>query len=77
MVYRTIKCGELQEDMWGCNIEELNMNRLKINNQFLKDVLISWNSFNRSVNRRIENQYIWHNSVTKIGPCGPELIWHC
>ena len=56
--------------LWKCNISEQDAKNLQISNQFWKDVLISWSTYNFKEPKsksEIKNQVIWFNSFLKIG----------
>ena len=73
MVYKIMRCNIIEEDIWRCSLEPMDIKKLKINNQFWKDVLEAWGCYNYYHQRRIDNQYIWYNSGIKIG--GKVILW--
>ena len=73
LVYRIIRCRTIEEDIWRCNISPEDVNSLKFNNQFWKDVLISWSEYNYYQEARIENQILWYNSRIKVH--GQTVFW--
>ena len=74
MVYDTIRCNLLQEDIWRCRLLKEDINGLKIQNEFWKDVLIAWSEYNFFHDFRIENQIIWYNSQIRIN--GRPVMWN-
>ena len=66
LVYNTIGCSPLGEDIWRCSLYEWDVKTLNIANPFWEDVLYSWNTYNSHHERRIENQLIWYNSNIRI-----------
>ena len=66
IVYESMKCKKLGNDIWRCSILPEDIQNLKMTNTFWKDVLKSWNEYYFSHNFRIENQYIWYNSRIRI-----------
>ena len=73
MVYSIMRCKELGEYIWRCNLapeDALNMN---IHNPFWKDVLYSWSCINYFYKKREENQIIWYNSLIRLK--GKPFMW--
>ena len=66
MVHKILRSTALEQDIWRCNLEPKDVDRLKIGNDFWKDVLKSWAEFNYYYNRRVDNQILWYNSEIKI-----------
>ena len=73
IVYSEMRCKTLGSDIWRCSIQPEEVDKMRFNNQFWKDVLKSWNKYNYYWNRRIDNQIIWYNSDIKIG--GKMVFW--
>ena len=67
MVYGTMKCSTLGEDIWRCRINPADVESLRFKEQFWKDVLKCWCDYNYYQDFSIENQIIWYNSQIKIG----------
>ena len=67
IVYKTMRCSTLQQNIWKCRIAPQDVKLLRIKNNFWEDVLRSWNEYNFYHNQRAENQIIWYNSNIKIG----------
>ena len=74
LAYTTMKMSTIQEDIWRCNLNPEQVAKLKIRNQFWKDVLISWSSFNYFHNHRVENQLIWYNRHIVVG--NETVMWN-
>ena len=66
IVFSQMRASTIQEDIWRCRILPEHVDQLKISNQFWRDVLKSWSTFNFSHQFRIENQIIWYNSSIRI-----------
>ena len=66
IVYGVLRCSELQEDIWRCNLLPEDVRELKMRNKFWEDVLVSWSEYNFNQKYRIENQIIWYNSRIRI-----------
>ena len=47
---------------------------MKFSNEFWKDVLKSWNSFNQHYQKRVDNQVIWYNSQVRVA--GKPIMWN-
>ena len=67
LVYTSMRCNGIKEDIWRCNLKSEDVRKLKISNSFWEDVLRSWAEYNYYTNVRIENQLIWYNSRIQIG----------
>ena len=76
LVYNTMRCQELGANIWRCNLDPEDVKKMKITNNFWKDVLWCWSYFNFYQNVRVENQIIWYNSRIRIGK-GPFLWADC
>ena len=66
MVYGMLRCKKLQENIWRCHILPEDVQQLKIQNTFWKDVWKSWSEYNYHKGMRIDNQIIWYNSNIRI-----------
>ena len=66
MVYATMRCSDLKENVWRCNLKKKDVKYLKIRNEFWNDVLEAWCDFNQSYGNRQDNQIIWYNSDIRI-----------
>ena len=66
LVYKTMRCAKLQEDIWRCTLLPEDIKGMNLKNQFWSDVLVSWNEYNFYNDHRIENQLIWYNSYIRI-----------
>ena len=74
LVYSIMRCKVIQQDIWRCRLLPQDVDLLKLGNQFWKDVLKSWNSFNYYQQNRIENQGIWYNSMIRVG--NKPIMWN-
>ena len=68
-----MRCKDIGEDIWRCRLDKKDIYKLKIGNQFWKEVLIAWNEFNMYHQFRVENQLIWYNSDIKVS--GKVIFW--
>ena len=66
LVYKIMRCTAIKEEIWNCSLAPEDVQEMKINNNFWKDVLYSWSEYNYYHNRRTENQCIWYNSKIRI-----------
>ena len=66
IVYQLLRCEQLEQNIWRCNINSEDAKMFKTKSQFWRDVLFSWSQYNSTKNFRIENQIIWYNSYIKI-----------
>ena len=66
IVYGIIGCHKMNNDIWRCSLKQEDVRDLQIANQFWEDVVSSWCQYNYYHERRIENQFIWRNSLIKI-----------
>ena len=73
MVYRIMRCNNLQEDIWRCTLRPDDVKNLRIGNSFWQDVLYSWACFNGFYNHRPEYQLLWYNSNIRIA--GKPFFW--
>ena len=73
LVYQNLKLSCIGQDIWKCRLEPKDISILKIKDDFWRDVLKSWNTFNCYYNFRIENQVIWYNSRITIE--GKPFLW--
>ena len=74
LVYHIMRCNVIRQDIWRCRIEESDIKKLKITNQFWEDVLVAWSKFNCFYYSRYENQFIWYNSLVRIK--GKPFMWN-
>ena len=66
IVYHQLRCEELGEDIWRCNLYKKDIVKMKSKSDFWKDVLVAWNKYNICEGRKVENQLIWYNSEIRI-----------
>ena len=66
LVYRTLKCDTLAEDIWRCSLAPEDASAYKSQNKFWVNTLMSWGEYNFLHERRIENQLLWYNSSIRI-----------
>ena len=74
-VYGIMKCTNIKDDIWRCNLCEDDVKIFKSHgyNEFWIDVLECWCKYNYYINTRIENQIIWYNSKIRIK--GKPIFW--
>ena len=73
LVYKIMRLAHVSEDIWRCHISPGDVLKLRISNQFWKDVLLSWSEYNYFTNYDIASQLIWYNSEIKVG--GKVIAW--
>ena len=73
VVYKIMRCTQLGEMIWRCNIAPNDILKLSIPSKFWSDVWISWSLYNFYVEKRTENQIIWYNSNIRIA--GKPVFW--
>ena len=56
IVYYSMKCSIIGEEIWRCTLSCQDAMSLKISNSFWKDVLVSWCEYNFYQNREVSNQ---------------------
>ena len=66
LVYKILHCSRIGEDIWRCSLSPADVNSLRIDNNFWRDVLLAWSEYNFYNDRRIDNQLIWYNSEIRI-----------
>ena len=72
IVYKQLRVTAMGEDIWKCTIWPEDVRKLRVHNEFWKDVLEAWNSFNSYYNVRPENQLLWYNSHIKVAG---KIVW--
>ena len=73
LVYSIMRCSIIGENIWRCNLAPEDVPKMKVQNQFWKDVLGSWAEYNYYTDCRVENQIIWFNSKIRVG--GKVILW--
>ena len=73
IVYQSMRCSILKEDIWRCTILPEHIDLLRIKNIFWSDTWKCWSEYNFMYKRRIENQLIWYNSYIIIG--NKPVLW--
>ena len=74
LVYTSMGCKALSEDLWRCSISPQSVKKMSIKNVFWFNVLEAWSEFNFYSDNRIDNQLIWYNS--KILFKGKPFMWN-
>ena len=73
IVYGLIRCTDIQEDIWRCNLHPEDVSTMGIKSEFWYDVLKAWCEYNYYHDTRVDNQIIWYNSKIKVG--GKIVMW--
>ena len=55
MVYHFLRCKTIKQDIWRCTMLPEDAKKMRISNQFWKDVLVAWNHLNSSHDFRMTN----------------------
>ena len=74
IVYTIMRCSVLGVDIWRCSLAPEDVKYLGIKNQFWKDVLVLWCSYNYYYQTREENQLLWYNSKVRVK--GKPFMWN-
>ena len=76
IVYKGMRCGRMQQDIWRCTLLKEDVSKLKMRSEFWRDTLMCWCEYNFYKDFRIENQVIWYNSY--IRSRNKTIYWaHC
>ena len=73
LVYSIMRMKTIKADIWRCSLHPKDVNKMGIQNEFWRDVLQSWCTFNYYYLRRTDNQLIWYNSEIRIK--GKPFFW--
>ena len=73
LVYGIMGCSKLKDDIWRCNLNQEDVQKVGITDPFWRDVVKCWSEYNVYQEFRIENQIIWYNSNIKIAK--QPFIW--
>ena len=57
---------ELGEDIWRCHLRPEDVDQMSISNEFWRDVLKSWCTFNYWYEHNLDNQQLWFNSRIRV-----------
>ena len=74
IIYGIMRCKTLGEDIWRCSLNEKDIDNMRFQNEFWKDVLKSWSSYNYYYGKRYDNQILWYNSEIRVA--GKPVMWN-